>query len=405
MSVLLIAMINLIAVSTGRPTAENAVCQTQRLPTQDRAVGGPQRLDHPESAQPDSRIEGVPNRLRLRKVPSPRSELNLSEIPFKIVHETYRKTNGKENWELHLINADGSDPVNLTNTPNIDEMYPHVSPDGKKICFVIDEGTRRERVRSVHYMNIDGTKRVKVADYARQPCWSPDGKRIAYLKQEYQRFSTREYATGGLFFYDLQTGEHNEHPNKHLQHIYAICWSPDGNWLLAAVHGGVEYSDVILAFQANGTRMFDLGQWGVKGCRPDLSIDGTKMVWGETDWNLCIADTDLKPAGGGRNLVQAGGAGSDHVQPFWLPAEPRVTNIHDVVRCLRNSKVYHVDISPDSKYIAFSYGPFKGGQQVGGKARGWNICVSDLTGKWVQITTDGNHNKEPDWVPLSAPGH
>jgi hypothetical protein len=23
-----------------------------------------------------------------------------------------------------------------------------------------------------------------------------------------------------------------------------------------------------------------------------------------------------------------------------------------------------------------------------------------LNGKWVQITTDGNHCKEPDWVPV-----
>jgi hypothetical protein len=39
---------------------------------------------------------------------------------------------------------------------------------------------------------------------------------------------------------------------------------------------------------------------------------------------------------------------------------------------------------------------------VGGKAPGWNICLSDLTtGKWVEITTDGKHNKEPDWVPIA----
>ncbi len=33
-------------------------------------------------------------------------------------------------------------------------------------------------------------------------------------------------------------------------------------------------------------------------------------------------------------------------------------------------------------------------------AEGWNICVADLNGNWVQITSDGNHNKEPDWVPI-----
>ena len=341
----------------------------------------------------------APKRLRPRKVPSKRDEMELKEIPFKIVYETYRKTNGKENCELYLINADGSNPVNLTNTPDVDEMYPHVSPDGTKICFVTDErierrprfgfplrgGARRTqnrnprtKVRSVYYMNINGTGRVKVAGNARQPCWSPDGKSIAYLKAEFDRYSTREYATSELLIYDIQTRKHKEHPNKNLHHIYATCWSPDANWFLAAVHGGMGYSDAILAFEANGTRVFDLGQWGVKGCRPDLRFDGKKMTWGETDWNLCVADIDL------------------------TSRTPRVTNIREVVICLRAAKVYHVDFSPDGKYIAFSHGPFKGGQQVGGKAKGWNICIGDMKGKWVKITTDGNHNKEPDWVPIST---
>lgn len=315
------------------------------------------------------------NRLRLKKVPSPRAESNLKEIPYKIVYETYRETDGRKNWELYLINADGSNPVNLTNTPDVDEMYPHVSPDGTKICFVVDERARRRKVRSVYYMNIDGTGRVKVAGNARQPCWCFDSKSIAYLKDEFERYSTREYATSELVIYDLETGLHRPHPNKSLHHIYAICWSPYGRWFVAAVHGGMGYSDTILAFEAYGTRFFDLGWWGVKGCRPDLSPNGRKIVWGETDWNLCIGDIDL------------------------MSNEPRVTNIRELVRCSDKYKVYHVDFSPDGQYIAFSYGPFKGKQQVGGEAEGWNICVSDLTGKWVRVTTDGNHNKEPDWVP------
>jgi Tol biopolymer transport system component len=318
-------------------------------------------------------------RPRLKKVPSPRAELNLEEIPFKIVFETYRSTDGQKNWELYMINADGSNPVNLTNTPYMDEMYPHVSPDGTRICFVVDEGPARRKIRNVYYMNIDGTGRVNVAGNARQPCWSPDGKNIAYLRGEYERYSTREYATSELLIYNLQTRRHRPHPNKTLHHIYAICWSPDGNWFLAAVHGGMGYSDTILALEADGTRVFDLARWGVKGCRPELSRDGKKMTWGETDWDLCVGDIDLT----GR--------------------EPWVGNVHKVVRCLRAAKVYHVDFSPDGKYIAFSFGPNAGGQQVGGKARGWNICVSDLSGKWVKITTDGNHNKEPDWVPIPTP--
>ncbi len=322
-----------------------------------------------------------PNRQRLKKVPSPRAELDLKEVAFKIVYETYRETEGRQNWELYLINADGSNPINLTKTPDVDEMYPHASGDGTKICFVADEGVGRRKVRSVYYMNVDGTGRFKVAGNTRQPCWSFDSKKIAYLKGEYERYSDRPYATSDLIIYDLQTGKHTPHPNESLHHIYAICWSPDGNWFLAAVQGGMEYSDAVLAFEANGTKLYDLGWWGVKGCRPEFNFDGKKIVWGETDWNLCLGDIDLT----GR--------------------APRVTNIRDVVQCLRKSKVYHVDFSPDGRYIAFSYGPFGGAQQVGGKARGWNICVSDLTtGKWVKITTDGKHNKEPDWVPIPSTG-
>jgi Tol biopolymer transport system component len=313
-----------------------------------------------------------------KKMPYPREEIDLGAIPFKILYETFRWTDGKENWELYQMNADGSNQVNLTQTPDLDEMYPHASPDGTKISFVVDEGSEREKVRNVYYMNMDGTGRVKVATNAREPCWSPDGRSIAYLKGEYDRYSTREYATSDLIIYDLQSKEHKSHPNTSLQHIYAICWSPDGNWFFAAVHGGMEYSDAVLAFDANGTRVFDLEKWGVRGCRPDLSRDGKRMTWGETDWDLCVADVDLSGP------------------------EPRVYNVQKIVGCLLAAKVYHVDFSPDGKYIAFSFGPSSGGQQVGGKARGWNICVTDLTGKWVKITTDGSHNKEPDWVPIPS---
>jgi len=320
-------------------------------------------------------------RLRLKKVPNSRDEIDLGVIPYGILYETYRNTNNNFNWELFRMDADGSNQVNLTQTPDLDEMYPHASPDGTKISFVVDEGSsRRDKVRSVYYMNIDGTGRVKVADNARQPCWSPDGKSIAYLRGEYERYSTREYATSDLVIYNLQSGQHKSHPNTSLHHIYAICWSSDGNWFLAAIQGGREYSDTILAFDADGTRVFDLEKWGVMGCRPDLSLDGKGMTWGETDWDLCVADIDL--------------SGS----------EPRVYNVNKIVQCLHSAKIYHVDFSPDGKYIAFSYGPSSGGQQVGGKASGWNICVTDLSGKWVLITADGKHNKEPDWIPILPEG-
>jgi len=321
---------------------------------------------------------GLERPVGMRLTPLPRRAMDLSRIPFRIIHETYRPTDGRMNWELQVINADGSNPVNLTHTPDLDEMYPHVSPDGTKIVFVVDEGLGRNRTRSVYMMNIDGSDRVKVAHNGREPCWSPDSKTIAYLEGEYDRYTTREYATSELVYYDVATGRRQPHVNRDLHHMYAICYVPGVPWMVGVVHGGMGYSDTILAFELQGQRVFDLAPWRVKGCRPDVGSDGRTMVWGETDWELCVGTFDVSTG------------------------TPQVLNPRKIVACSERKKVYHVDLSPDNQYITFSYGPERGGQQVGGRARGWNICVGDLDGNWVQITTDGNDNKEPDWIPIAA---
>jgi Tol biopolymer transport system component len=309
------------------------------------------------------------------------SDLNLGAIPFKIIYETYRETDDKENWELFLINADGSNATNLTTTPDLDEMYPQASPDGRKVCFIVNEGKDRSKVRNVYYMNIDGTGRVKVADNARQACWSPDSRIIAYTKGEFERYTTRDYATRGLFLYNIETGEHRVHPNKTLSHLFNICWPPDGKWFIATVHGGMGYDHTNLAIEATGTKVFDLG---FKGCRPDVTWDGKKIVWCPDDWVLWVADLDL------------------------TLSLPRIANKHLVfAKSGPGICQQHADWSPHGEFIAFSRGPKAGGAgrypvAPGNQAKGWDICVGTMNGKWVQITTDGKHNKEPDWVPITT---
>src|SRR5205823_158389 len=132
----------------------------------------------------------------------------------KIVHESFRDGN----WELYVMNADGSNPVNLTKTPDVDELYPKVSPDGDKICFQADEGKDDAKVRRLYLMNSDGSGRVKIADEAREPCWSADGKQIAYLPDEHKKFAIGDGATRGIRIYTLATKETREHPNKEILH-------------------------------------------------------------------------------------------------------------------------------------------------------------------------------------------
>lgn len=301
----------------------------------------------------------------------------LKAYRHKIVYETYRDGN----WELYMVDADGANPVNLTRTPNVHELYPHVSPDGTKVCFVVDEGEGAAMVRNVYYMNMDGSGRTLVARNAREPCWSPDGTAIAYLKGEFEEFCYKDFATKGIYVYDLRTGRHEEHPNKGIHHLYNLCWSPDGRWFLATVHGGMGYKHGILAIEVNGTGVFNLE---IPGCRPDVSPDGKKVAWGASDWDLFVGDLDFSGP------------------------RPRVVNSRPVVTSAKPIKIYHIDWSPDGRYVTFSRGPEKpkslkdlAPEMVGIIAEGWNICVADATRKnrWAILTTDGKSNKEPDWAP------
>lgn len=331
----------------------------------DPAASQDRRSRRSRSAREDPALPG-------QRTPLPASELDLPAIPYRIVYESLRDTNGESNWEILIIKADGSNMVNLTNTPNVDEHYPHASPDGTKILFVAIEGEgRSNRSRNVYYMNVDGTGKTRVAENGYQPTWSGDGKSVAYLKGEYERFSSSMMSNKGLAIYDLATKTTREHPEDRLEMLYNLTWSPDGNWFVATSRTGRQ-GNVLVDAAAAGIRSLS-----ISGCRPDISPDGTRIAWGRTDQELRIGS--FNPSS----------------------RESNVVNQEPVVAVNRDDKVYHVDWSPDSRFLAFSYGPSRGGQAVGQKASGWNISVLDIaTGKWVQITTDGHHNKEPDWVAV-----
>jgi hypothetical protein len=331
------------------------------------ATGGAAFLTFTGAARPDEKqVEGSPDLLA-----------ELKGYPHKIVYESNR--NG--NWELYLCNADGSNPVNLTHTTDVDELFPRPSPDGSKICFVADEGEGASRIRNIYYMNTDGTGRVKVAENGREPCWSPDGTRIAYMKGEFEKFTYSDFATKGLFIYDLKTAETREHVNKGLHHLYTLNWSPDGNWFVATVHAGMGFQHTILAIAADGDKVVDLK---LEGCRPNISPDGKKVCWGHGDFCAGVADLDLSGP------------------------TPRATAVHDVVESKNPVETYHVTWSPDMKYLTFTRGPksliksLKGllPEFPGVEAPGWNVCVADARQKnrWVALTTDGKSCKQPNWV-------
>ncbi|HEY3857352.1 MAG TPA: hypothetical protein VGO67_23450 [Verrucomicrobiae bacterium] len=314
----------------------------------------------------------------------------LKDTHFKVAYETYIDGNS----EIYVANADGTDPVNLTKTPDMNEHYPQVSPDGTQICFVSDKGEGRDTVRTVYVMNIDGSDRKKVADYGREPFWSPDGKVIGYLDQEYPKFEVIDYYTKGMNYYDLATGTVTPHPNyTNLHHLYNPNFCKNGKWIVSTVHAGMGFDHTILLIEAHGDKIIDLK---IPGCRPRFSPDGHQIGWGASDNEIATGTIDTD---------------SDN---------PKMIDWHVRIKDAKN-KIYHTRWSPDGKYIGFSMGPdgegdlsksgtYQGACEIMGVyAPGWNIAAvpaglsttNDLqqttAADFYMITTNGLSNKEPNW--------
>jgi Tol biopolymer transport system component len=127
-----------------------------------------------------------------------------------------RPLNNEENvgpQDIYLTNADGSDLVNLTQTPGADESSPVWSPNGREIAY-LSSG-------SLWIISIDGADARKIADAsgATPISWSPNSETIAFVDSD--RLNVVDRDGGNLrelvFVIDLL--------------VSASPWSPDSKRL------------------------------------------------------------------------------------------------------------------------------------------------------------------------------
>ncbi len=317
-------------------------------------------------------------------------EQALRACPYRLIFESFRDGN----WELMRIKPDGSQLENLTNTPDVDELYPQSSPDGTKIAFMADEGPLSQRRRAIWLMDADGANRVEIADNGREPFWSPDGAEVGYALGTFKDPMHDIYANEGLYFYNVETGKTRVHPNKDISAVLSPCFSKDGRWIVTSLMRSRDIGEAIVAIQADGLRIVELIHSARRGdtvrlwqCRPDISPDNRKIAWGKED--------DFK-----QMWVEVAEANLTTIAPS-------IGEIKRVATGKPMNYVYHMDWSPDGRFLAFSQGP-QGGRMdraryaIGNKAPGWNIYVCDPAQREtaVQVTTDGMSNKEPEWVKI-----
>jgi TolB protein len=189
---------------------------------------------------------------------------------------------GQPRHDIYRMRADGTGLQNLTRHAAT-YRFLSLSPDGRKLVFE----SNRSGYYDIWVMNVDGTGLARLTSRDggegeganREPQWSPDGTRIAFL-------SNREGRGSGLYdVYVMDADGSNPHTVSHslgdelVSGLRVSGWSPDGQVVFEStdVIGGAYHHRVYLV-NADGSGLRALFPEGVDHS-PAWSPDGSRVAF------------------------------------------------------------------------------------------------------------------------------
>jgi len=228
------------------------------------------------------------------------------------------------NYDIFIMNSDGTDIRRLT-SDSLDEVSPKWSPDGKKIAYL-----RRRSIKDVdlRVMDVDGGNDRLISAFSvgigvRLNAWTPDGGALLIVKQP-------AYSDSHLYLVDLIAGSHSLllHPSivSHRE-IYGASFSSDGKNLIWASQSG-SWSPTLEIFTApyhsrsvNTSAVVRLTNDNKYDDSPVFSPDQSKVAFHhseasngyDTPWNIYVINSD----GTGRFRLTS--TGSRASEPTWSP--------------------------------------------------------------------------------------
>ncbi|TJY37759.1 TolB family protein [Pontimicrobium aquaticum] len=154
----------------------------------------------------------------------------------------------KKNAEIFVVNIDGTERINLTNSPSIDRSGSW-SPDGSKIVF----SSNRSGNFDLYIMLTDGSEIKQLTDTPwneTDPDWSPDGNQLVFVSD-----ASNERQ---IYLMDID-GSNRLRLTKSGGKDVLPAWSPNGEWIAFATyrHGKKDKGDIYMIKKdgTNSTRL------------------------------------------------------------------------------------------------------------------------------------------------------
>ena len=183
-------------------------------------------------------------------------------------------SNRDGNWEVYVMNADGSGQTRLTDNPAADS-WPSWSPDGGRIAFISSrddpDPNDDDSIWEIYVMNADGSGQTRLTNdsaWHSLPSWSPDGRRIAFQSNRDENAEIYVMNADG----SGQTRLTNEAANDRFP-----SWSPDGQRI--AFYSYRDENWEIYVMNADGSGQTRLTDNPARDIRPSWSPDGRHIAF------------------------------------------------------------------------------------------------------------------------------